>query len=76
MIAPLARLVFLTVLWLVAKVALEHAGGGAKIVAALRGHSMLAMPPQSLRPISVRFRPRAEAVRRPMRAQPEWRAAA
>jgi hypothetical protein len=76
MIAPLATLVFLSALWLVAKVALEHAGDGAKIVAALRGRSMLAVPPPSVRPISVRFRPRAEAVRRPVRAQPEWRAAA
>ncbi len=76
MIAPLATLVFLAALWLGAKVALEHIVEGGKIVAALRGRSMLAMPPQSVRPISVRFRPRAEAVRRPLRAQPEWRAAA
>ncbi len=76
MIAPLATLVFLSALWLVARIALENAGDGAKIIAALHGHSMLAMPPQSVRPISVRLRPHAEAVRRPLRAQPEWRAAA
>ena len=77
MIAPLATLAFLATLWLVAKLALELAdGSGAKILSALRGQSMLAQPPQSVRPVSVRFQPRAESIRRPMRAQPEWRAAA
>ena len=77
MIAPFATLAFLITLWLVAKVALELAdGSGARILAALRGQSMLAYPPQSVRPISVRFQPRAVVVRRPLRAQPEWRAAA
>ncbi len=77
MLAPFATLAFLATVWLVAKIALDIAdGAGAKIFAALRGQSMLAQPPQSVRPISVRFRPRAEAVRRPMRVQPEWRAAA
>ena len=77
MIAPLATLAFLTTLWLIAKLALELAdGSGAKILSALRGQSMLAQPPQSVRPVSVRFQPRAESIRRPLRAQPEWRAAA
>ena len=77
MIAPLATLAFLATIWLVLKIALELAdGSGAKILAALRGQSMLALPPQSFRPISVRFQPREVVVRRPVRAQPEWRAAA
>ena len=77
MIAPFATLAFLATLWLAIKVVLEMANeSGAKILAALRGHSMLAEPPQSVRPISVRFQPRAGSVRRPMRAHPEWRAAA
>ena len=77
MIAPLATLAFLAALWLVARIALDVAdGSGAKVLAALRGQSMLALPPQSVRPLSVRFQPRAELVRRPLRAQPEWRAAA
>ncbi len=79
MIAPLATLAtlaFLASLWLVARLALDYAGSGAKIGAALRGQSMLALPPQSVRPISVRFQPRAGLVRRPLHAQPEWRAAA
>ena len=77
MIAPLATLAFLAALWLVARFALEVAdGSGAKVLAALRGQSMLALPPQSVRPLSVRFQPRAELVRRPVHAQPEWRAAA
>ena len=77
MIAPLATLAFLVTLWLVVRLALDIAeGSGARILAALRGQSMLALPPQSVRPISVRFQPRAESVRRPVHAQPEWRAAA
>ncbi len=76
MIAPLATLAFLATLWLIARIALDYAGSGAKISAALRGRSMLALPPESVQPISVRFQPRAESVRRLVRAQPEWRAAA
>ena len=77
MIAPLVTLAFLATLWLIARMALELAdGSGARIIAALDGRSMLALPPQSVRPISVRFQPRAESVRRVVRAQPEWRAAA
>lgn len=76
MIAPLATLAFLATLWMVARIALELAdGSGARILAALRGHSMLAVPLQ-VSPVSVRFQPRAGSVRRPTRAQPEWRAAA
>ena len=77
MIAPLATLAFLATLWLVVRVTLEIAdGSGAKVLAALRGQSMLAQPPQSVRPISVRFQPRAGSVRRSVHASPEWRAAA
>ena len=77
MIAPLATLAFLVPLWLAVRIALELAdGSGAKIMAALRGRSMMALPPQSVRPFSVRFQPRAEWVRRLVRARPEWRAAA
>ena len=77
MLAPLATLAFLATLWCVARIVLDMAdGSGARIMAALRGQSMLARPPQSVRPLSVRFQPRAESVRRPLRAQPEWRAAA
>ncbi|MDQ3144375.1 MAG: hypothetical protein M3Q57_05785 [Pseudomonadota bacterium] len=77
MLAPFATLAFLATLWLVGKLMIELiASDGAKIAAALRGQSMIALPPQSVRPVSVRFQPRAGSVRRPMRAQPEWRAAA
>ena len=75
MLAPFATLAFLATLWCVARIALEMTDG-AKVVAALRGHSMLAEPPQSVRPVSVRYQPRAESVRRPLTARPEWRAAA
>ena len=77
MIAAIATIAFLVTLWLVVRLALDIAeGSGARILAALRGQSMLALPPQSVRPISVRFQPRAVVGRRPLRAQPEWRAAA
>ncbi len=77
MIAPLATLAFLATIWMNAKLALDRADGtGAKMLAALRGQSMLAQPPQTVRPISVRFQPRAGSVRRPVHVQPEWRAAA
>ncbi len=77
MIAPLATLAFLATLWVAAKFMLDLvANDGSKIAAALRGRSMLVQPPQSVRPVTLRFQPRAEAVRRPMRVQPEWRAAA
>ncbi len=77
MLAPLATLAFLATIWLIVRLALDiAAGAGAKVLSALRGQSMLAQPPQSVRPISVRFQPRAESVRRAVRALPEWRAAA
>ena len=77
MLAPLATLTFLMALWLVAKLALDMlADNGAKIAAAFNGRSMLARPAPSLRPISVRFTQPAASVRRPVHAQPEWRAAA
>jgi len=77
MLAPLVTLAFLATIWLVTKLALDMADGtGAKVIAALRGRSLLAQPAPSARPISVRFQPRAGSVRRPMHVQPEWRAAA
>ena len=77
MLAPLATLAFLATLWLIARMALELSGEtGSKVLAALRGQSMLAQPPQSLRPVTVRFQPRAGSVRRPVHVRPEWRAAA
>ncbi len=77
MLAPIATLAFFVSLWLAAKWALDMISeDGAKIAAALAGRSMLAFPPQSVRPLSVRYQPRAGSAHRPMRAQPEWRAAA
>lgn len=77
MLAPIATLAFLATIWLVAKFGLETiAVDGSKIAAALRGNSMLAQPPQSVRPVTVRYQPRAGSVRRPLHVQPEWRAAA
>lgn len=77
MLAPFATILFLITLWFVAKCAVEAlAGDGARIIAALAGRSMLASPPQSVRPVTLRYRAREDMVRRPLRVQPEWRAAA
>ena len=48
---------------------------GAKIMAALQGQSWTAALPVSEPRVALRFSPRFPA-QRPMRAQPEWRAAA
>lgn len=48
---------------------------GQKIMAALKGRSWISQPPLLARPITVRLNQRYPASR-PMRAQPEWRAAA
>ena len=77
MLAPLATLAFLAALWLAGKWMLDLIDqDGAKIAAALVGRSMLAEPPRSVRQLSVRYRPQAAPVRRPLHARPEWRAAA
>lgn len=77
MLAPFATLAFLFAIWLVAKLMVDLiAEQGVRVGAALRGRSMLACPPQSVRPVSARYQPRAGSVRRPLRAAPEWRAAA
>ncbi len=77
MLAPLATIVVLASVWLIAKLMLELAeSDGAKIFAALRGRSLLVQPEQSVRTLTARFRPRAGSVRQPLRVQPEWRAAA
>ena len=46
-----------------------------KIVAALQGNSPTALPPRSVRPVTIRFSQRYPASR-PMRIQPALRAAA
>ena len=77
MIAPLVTIAFLTALWLAARILLELADGNlVKIVAALRGQSLLAEPPLSTRPVSIRFRPQASWLGRPASVHAEWRAAA
>ena len=73
MIAALGTLVFLGTLWLLVVVGaavLEESG--AKIAAALKGASM-EQPEFVSTPIRLRVR---ATVRKPMRANAEWRAAA
>ena len=50
---------------------------GRKIVAALKGQSLLSLEPLPMRPVTVRFSPRAPAQKAPLvRTTIEWRAAA
>lgn len=75
MLAPLATLVFLSALWLVAVVAADmFSRFGSRIAAALRGEA----PVQAGMSLVIRSRPtRARMMRRqPLRAQPQLRAAA
>ena len=73
MIAPFATLAFLAVLWIFTFAVVETFGrSGSRILAALRGEI-----PDSARAVTVRVRPtRAATPRRPLRAQPQLRAAA
>ena len=75
MLAAFATLAFLTALWLAFGTAvLTLVAGENKIIAALRGRSPLAVRPQ-VAGVAVRFSQPVRA-QRPLRAQPEWRAAA
>jgi hypothetical protein len=75
MLAPFATLVFLSTIWLATVVASRiFAGSGSRIAAALRGEA----PARTGISLVIRSRPaRPRAARRqPMRAQPQFRAAA
>jgi hypothetical protein len=75
MLAPLATLVFLATIWLVAAVIIEMLGtSGDKIASALKGRSRLATA-LSIRPVALRVSQRARR-QRALRAQPQYRAAA
>lgn len=75
MLAALATLVFLAALWLVVVTGAQMLGeGGNKIFAALRGQSLLASRPVATR-VALRVSQHAR-VQAPLRARPEWRAAA
>jgi hypothetical protein len=75
MLAAFATLAFLVAMWLAFGAALlTLARRNDKIVAALKGRSPLAIQPVVL-PRAVRVTQLAR-LQRPMRAQPEWRAAA
>lgn len=76
MLTAFATLLFLLALGLAAGViAGTVLGSGDKIVAALKGQSLLTRPTLSTRPVVVRFksRPAAAAIKQPA---PRWRAAA
>ena len=75
MIAALGTLAFLATMWLIVQAGaatLDESGG--KIMAALKGRSLLATAP-AVQPISWKASPRVR-VRQPLRARPTLRAAA
>lgn len=75
MIAALVTLAFLTAIWAAVFAGMLTLGRNtAKIVAALKGQSLLASEPRSA-PVAVRVSQRSRS-QRPLRARPEWRAAA
>ena len=75
MIAALATVLVLTVLWFIGALAAQTwAESGAKILAALKGQSQLATAPV-VRPVSWKVSPRVRSTR-PMRVRPILRAAA
>ena len=75
MIAALATAAFLATLWLLAMIGLAMFDEScAKIVAALKGRSPLAMAP-AVKSVSWKISPRVRA-RQPLRVRPTLRAAA
>ncbi len=76
MLAALATLAFFATIWLIATIAMQTLSeSGGKIVAALKGRSILAQPAPA--PVTLRYSQRMPA--RPqltLRAEPQWRAAA
>jgi hypothetical protein len=74
MLAALATLAFLAAVWAALYAAVLTLGGNhAKILAALRGKSLLCQRRSAPVPVRVSQRSRLQ---RPLRARPEWRAAA
>lgn len=75
MLAALATAAFLATLWMLGVIAFQmFAESGGKVLAALKGDSVLARPPATARfavRVSQRCRPQQA-----MRVQPQWRAAA
>ena len=72
MLAPLATLVFLVSAWFAAAVFADLFSRKGRVLAALRGE----VRPEPVPAVMIRSRPSAIARRKPMRAQPQWRAAA
>ena len=75
MTAALATLAFLVTMWLIVQLAAQMAEeSGAKMLAALKGRSLLATQPTVV-PVQVRVSARSKA-QRPLRARAQLRAAA
>lgn len=78
MIAAVTALSFLVAAWaIIYSVIVGLDDSGAKIVAALKGNSMLAREPVLTRPLTIRISGRHPSLRsQSARVKPEWRAAA
>jgi len=72
MLAPLATLVFLVSAWLAVAIFADLSSRKGRIFAALRGE----VRPEPAPAVMIRSRTSAAVRRKPMRAQPQWRAAA
>jgi hypothetical protein len=72
MLAPIATLFFLVSAWFAGAILTDVFSRTGRILAVLRGEVRLEPVPA----VIVRSRPNVAARRKPMRAQPQWRAAA
>jgi hypothetical protein len=72
MLAPIATLFFLVSAWFVVAILADIFSSKGRILAVLRGEAR----PEPVPAVIVRSRPSVTARRKPMRAQPQWRAAA
>ena len=72
MLAPIATLVFLVSAWFAGAILADVFSRKGRILAVLRGE----VRPEPVPAVIVRSRPSVAARRKPMRAQPQWRAAA
>jgi hypothetical protein len=75
MLAPFATLIFLSVLWLIVSLVSDMVfGPGSRVLTALRGETTPVSAPSIM--IRTRLSRVSMASRRPLRAQPQLRAAA
>ena len=72
MLAPIATLVFLVSAWFAVAIFADLFSRRGRIMSALRGE----VRPEPVPAVMIRSRPSASARTKPVRVQPQWRAAA